>query len=936
MLRVLNISKKTPTKHQLEATKQSTSLYTLTMAARVLLGLATSPAYASDNDEVNLQFGHYQEGERGISGLGSEKIKSKFHPIQSDNMHLSAKIMITDQVKGEINFSQDTWSGASPIATAPSSFFGNRDGVSGASPYIVGGLKLDSQLKPVLINQYGEVLGKSDKRLVHTLSGASPETRKQLDVKLSREWDEFTLDLGSGLSEENDYKSQFANMAGHWEFNQKLTSLSAGLSFTTSTTRAKLDHDATPYISGIYDLNGVNIYNKNNNSSQVKQIQDGGKVLQGNREDWGTNVGVAQVMDENTQIEASLGYTHSTGYMANPYKVVEVAFVNPTQICCGTASGDSTALYAYDADVRALLEQRPDVRNQGTLNLRYAQHIKATNAALHLNYRYFQDDWGIKAHTFEAEWAQPLGNNWTITPRIRYYSQNAADFYTPYIVTNQAYASPLMDPNGRGQVFYDASNPAGQVFFEDSPGSGTFSYADGTPIHQTIIDNGNVTPKFTSLNRKKLPTHYSSDYRLSGYGALSGGITVNKQLSKVLSLEVGYEYYKHAGGLKFGGGGESSYANFNYSTLNAALKFDLSATGSFSGGSDNNYSDSHTHYDASNHNQHTSYTPAGLMFDHMLSHTGNFMIGYRYMYSHQAGNMRHGSNVANNQAILLHGCNGNDCYVKPTNMNMHMHMLDIMYAPTEWLNLMIMPQYIDMNMTMSPPNGAPLSPDGMGPIGSAIMHADHPHTTGGIGDTGLYAMFKLIEDSNQHLHATLGLSVPTGDTNIKLRDVMQQQLGFIHYDMQLGSGTWDFKPSITYTNEMNNWSSGVQLSGVKRLESKNSMGYSLGDEIQSTAWFSRKIVNNLSASIRGVYTWQGAIDGEYSSHIPVKIGPMDYTNNYGGHFLDVGLGLTAVMHGGSFDGNKLSFEWLQPIKSNINGYQLERKGALAASWSMMF
>ncbi len=931
---------------------QNSSLRALTMAAMALPGLIVSPVFAAEGDEIDLQYGHYQEGDRYLAG-----VKSKYSPIESDNLHGSAKIILNDRTKAVINYSQDTWSGATPIATAPSSFFGNRtsnpDGVTGASPYINGGLKLDSQFKPLTIDLFGTVIGGIDKQLVHTLSSASPETRKQLDVKLSHEWDEFSLDLGAGLSLENDYKSRFGNIAGRWDFNQKLTSLSAGLSYTSSTTKAIFDHDAEPYIVGMSDFYGNNIYNPNHTSSQIEiNSVNGGRILHGNRDDWGANVGLTQVLNKNAQIEASLGYTYSTGYMSNPYKVVEVAFIDPSQQF-GSAGGNASALYTYDAQVNAVLEQRPDVRNQGTLNLRYVQHIEATDAALHLNYRYFQDDWGIKAHTFEAQWAQPFSNGWTVTPKIRYYSQDAADFYTPFLVSQQAYLTNEVDPVN-GQVYVNSSAPNnGLSYYEDPTGTvvppvdnfgnhivgwngqALIDQASGMPVSdQSIADS--LMQKLTIYDQKKLPKNYSSDHRLSGYGALSGGVTISKQFSKAVSLEVGYEYYKHAGSLKLGGGGEGSYADFNYSTLNAALKIDLNAVGYSSGSSDNGYSDTHNHHDHSEHNQHASHAPAGVMFDHMLSNAGDFMIAYHYMYSHQAASMLNGSSRVADQALLNNGCNGNVCYVKPTEMNMHMHMLDIMYAPTDWLNLMIMPQYIDMNMTMAPVADAPFPPDGMGPVGSAVMHAGHPHTTGGIGDTGLYAMFKLIDEPSQHLHASLGLSVPTGDVGIKLRDVMQQSMGFTHYGMQLGSGTWDFKPSLTYIGEMNNWSWGAQLSGTKRLEDKNSSGFVLGDEIQSTAWLSRNIINGLSASVRGIYTWQGDIKGGYDINIPVQIGPMDYTNNYGGRSWDLGLGLTAVMHGGSLDGNKLSVEWLQPVKDNVNGYQLERKGSLAVNWSMMF
>jgi hypothetical protein len=62
----------------------------------------------------------------------------------------------------------------------------------------------------------------------------------------------------------------------------------------------------------------------------------------------------------------------------------------------------------------------------------------------------------------------------------------------------------------------------------------------------------------------------------------------------------------------------------------------------------------------------------------------------------------------------------------------------------------------------------------------------------------------------------------------------------------------------------------------------------------------------------------------------------DYPRNYGGHYLDLGLGVSATVPSGSLAGNKLSFEWLQPMYANVNGYQLNRDGALTFTWSYGF
>lgn len=234
-----------------------------------------------------------------------------------------------------------------------------------------------------------------------------------------------------------------------------------------------------------------------------------------------------------------------------------------------------------------------------------------------------------------------------------------------------------------------------------------------------------------------------------------------------------------------------------------------------------------------------------------------------------------------------------------------------------------------------------------------MEHLHGEHITSGIGDTGMYALFKLFGESGQNLHLTLGVSAPTGDSAIEMNRMMGMDGGFIHYGMQLGSGTWDFKPSLTYTGKLDDWSWGAQIGGTKRLNNHNDSGYALGDNLQATAWGSYSLFDWLDTSVRGVYTTQDSIRGRFKSiagdcqanfvhastpcsDVNFKYGVTDQPGNYGGHYWDLGLGLNAYIADGKFAGNQFSVEWLQPLMEDGNGYQLERFGSLNATWSYMF
>ena len=900
--------------------RTQTSLSALTTAALVLPVLLQTTAHAAEEDSVDFQYSHYQEGKRDIygSGLnGIEKLPQNLNPIEVDSVHGSGRFTLTDRIKFAFNYTQDTWSGATPIGTAPALSGGNnpifnRDSegkviaITGASPLAGAGAGLSplffsrnlKNIYPAVYDPSQDIYvpGTQNNQLTDVLSYASPETRNQGDFQLSYGWDEAALDIGGGISVENDYESSFANLGGRLDFNQKKTAFNWGVSYTNSDTFATLDPDGLPFFDTtaydnsqfITDDGGKTIFiepqvaagyvESNWVFDEAQSTINRTAMLHGNRQDWGSQLGLTQVLGKDALLSLNLNYTRSTGYLANPYKVVygHTVFFKP-----GQELGEEVL---YTGNGGAFLEIRPDERNLFNWHLGYDHYIEPLDAALHFDYSFAHDDWGINAHTFEADWVQPLGAGWTVTPRIRYYSQSSADFYTTGIFQT----------------------------FEGDFNSGVFQQTS-------------YFPKF-----------YSSDQRLSGFGTLSGGVTVNKQFAKGVSLETGFEYYTHQGNLKLGGGGEQDFADFDYWVANAALKVNLGALDA-GGGSHDGHGEHHHH----------SNSPAGVMFDHTLPKAGDFMVGYRYMRSQQAGDLLFGSHPVSIDTVRAEGCNGKECAVTPDFMAMNMHMLDLMYAPTDWLTLMLMPQWMDMNMTMTPNPNVQLTG------GHGGHSAAHAHQTGGIGDFGAYALFKAFDNPNHHLTLSLGGTAPTGDVDIVLRKTSVNPVDdqLIHYGMQLGSGTWDFKPALTYTGNMDNFLWGAQANATVRLEGKNESGYRLGDIFQGSVWGGYNWTNWLATTVRGVYTWQdrihGAIrpsqaqvtdpnTGELVPFVPQHIGPFDFPGNYGGQFVDLGLGVNVTVPSGAFQGNTLKFEWLQPLHTDYNGYQLDRDYTLNFTWGYGF
>jgi hypothetical protein len=875
----------------------SHTLQALTSAALMLPGLLISPAHAAGTDRINFQYSRYQEGERNLYG-----VPQSYKPISADVLHGSGIFSLTDRAKFTFGYTQDTWSGATPVATAPlATSGGNRpytiNGVVvGASPLLNGKVQLDHDLNPIgrdpLTKQSTGVV---DTRSVLVMSSASPETRRQANFGLSYEWNEAAINVGGGFSRERDYHSSFGSIGGRLDFNQKLTSVKFGGGYTDSQVSAILDPDSSPYIT---------------KTAYAQQIVNrrGSEILKGDRQDWVANTGLTQILSKNALIDASIGYTHSSGFLENPYKATSVIFIDPAKLNDNLIIGD----------VRALIEQRPNIRNQVALSTKYVHYISPFNAAMHLGYRLSVDDWGVNTHTFDASWVQPLGGGWTLTPRVRYYSQDAASFYRPYLFSQQNYRNQEVDSFGR-KVWTDKANPTVQYY-----GSDQFNLVDqnGSAVDAFSV---NAQPKLTLFDAGKLPTHFSSDHRLAGFGSLSGGVVLSKMLGKGVALEAGFEYYTRASSMQIGSG-NNSFADFDYYVANAAIKFDIEPDSSMPITTSSGSSTAHTHSSLHHH----KIPPATVMFGHMLDKPGDFMAGYRFMYQWTGGNMMHGAHKVSDQTIVDQACGNKDCQFTPQFMDMRMHMVDLMYAPTKWLNVMLMPTFMDMDMNLRQLAGARVDASG-----AHSHHGAAGHESGAVGDTYFSSLVKLLDIPGHRVHVNLGFSAPTGKTDIKIRRSFNADGGLIHFGMQLGSGTWDFTPSLTYLGEYNRWSWGTQISGIKRMEDRNQSGYRLGDMFQATGWGGLDLARWLTASVRGVYTWQDAIHRDFNQY-NARIGPMDFPRNYGGQFWDMGFGVNAQIPGGRFAGNRLGIEWVEPIRSDFNGYQLNRQGMLSATWSYQF
>lgn len=224
-----------------------------------------------------------------------------------------------------------------------------------------------------------------------------------------------------------------------------------------------------------------------------------------------------------------------------------------------------------------------------------------------------------------------------------------------------------------------------------------------------------------------------------------------------------------------------------------------------------------------------AHAPIGVMGDH-THEPGELMFSYRYMRMGMNGSRDRDERISAS-AVLT------DFVVTPLSMEMDMHMFGAMYAPVERLTLMVMLPYVEMEMRHRARSGARFT-----------TFSD------GIGDLRASALIDLVETeiggAKHRVHGQIGLSVPTG--SITENDRTPLSMGNrvrLPYPMQIGSGTWDFLPALTYRGFQGDLGWGFQGRGEIRMN-ENHADYRQGNEYGLTAWGSYTVTDWLSLSLR--------------------------------------------------------------------------------------
>jgi len=288
------------------------------------------------------------------------------------------------------------------------------------------------------------------------------DTRSAVVVDLAHTVGANTFNLQYAYSTEDDYVSNGYALTWMREFNEKNTQLQLGFAYTDD----RIQPDFFP-------------------EARNKDSRD-------------FIVGLVQLLDRNTVLTVNLSHGTSSGYLSDPYKLVQKSV---------------EILPGFPLEL-TFAENRPDSRDKTILFTQVSRYLEGARASVEASVRFYTDSHGIDSDTLEFAWLQKLGEHFILSPYARWYRQGQADFYHYDLDTTSII--PVPEPDG--------SAP-----------------------------------------------HYSSDYRLSKFDAVTLGLKLTYRRDERWSADIAYERYDMRG--RDGVTPDSAYATADILTGGISLWF---------------------------------------------------------------------------------------------------------------------------------------------------------------------------------------------------------------------------------------------------------------------------------------------------------------------------------------------------------------------------
>jgi hypothetical protein len=228
------------------------------------------------------------------------------------------------------------------------------------------------------------------------------DRRKAWNAAFSRQFPRVNVALGVANSRESDYVSTGWSVNTLTDFNQKNTTLLVGVAGT--------DDDIKVFFQ---------------TSRAKKRTND-------------LIIGVTQLFDPQTSVTLNFTWGRQRGYLSDPYKLVQ----KDTELIPGVSLPLTFG------------ENRPDERDKWIALAILNKAFPKLRGAVDFSYRVYHDTYETNSHTLDLGWFQHIDEHVIVRPGIRFYDQDAAEFY--YYRLDGTSVVPIAGPPRTNGPFYSS------------------------------------------------------------------------------------------------------------------------------------------------------------------------------------------------------------------------------------------------------------------------------------------------------------------------------------------------------------------------------------------------------------------------------------------------------------------------------------------------
>ena len=263
-------------------------------------------------------------------------------------------------------------------------------------------------------------------KTIHTDYSHSSDTRNFIwgsNLSFSKEFDYISYGLGGNITGIFNEKNTELGLKGS-------AYLDTWRPFYPTELREYKDYgtnfQSLGYFKGVTILNQSGIASKEYLPNKFKSWDHNG------RNSYTLSFFVSQILSKRFQMALFFDLVMQQGMLSTPYH--RMYFADKQNYYIGAASEIpfyTTSINEHVYQLADDIERMPESRFKLPIGVRLNYYINEM-FVLRSYYRYYIDDWGLKANTMNFDFPVKLGQAFTVTPSFRFYQQNQVDYFAPF------------------------------------------------------------------------------------------------------------------------------------------------------------------------------------------------------------------------------------------------------------------------------------------------------------------------------------------------------------------------------------------------------------------------------------------------------------------------------------------------------------------------